>query len=115
MTNTNFNIIGKVTNGRATVIVASEGRIVGHSRKITRTNTDTYITPVVATLVSHAPIHTPVPHTPPATHIDSPFISMANDNYLRTQAHKKAHTEHMIIQARKARIKRTIIRFFNGE
>lgn len=100
MTNTNFNIIGKVTNGRATVIVASEGRIVGHSRKVTRTNTDTYITPTLVV---------PVPQR-----IDSPFIKMANDNRLRTQQHKKDHAQHMIKKARKARITRTLRDFFNG-
>lgn len=107
MTNTQFNIIGKVTNGRATVIVASEQRIVGYSRKVTRTNTNLYsvpatpVTPVQPTQVQPTQVQ-------PVDRIDSPFIKLVNESRIRKQQERKEREERQLKRARSTRIKQAL-------
>lgn len=77
-------VVGKVNNGRMTTLAVAGDRVVGHSRPITPLG---------------KPIITSAPHTPHKVYtyepIDSPFISMVQDNHKRIKAEKEARMQQL--------------------
>lgn len=84
-------VVGKVSNGRMTTVIASGNRMVGQVRSISPLPR-----PVVT--LAPAPVRNDVHVYEP---IDSPFIKIAQDNCIRLREEAHARTAHLAIENRR--------------